>query len=105
MLSSVKRSFQYLFDEQADSSDPVMYSAGYEHIPVDVHAPVLDMRPLPTKAKNRTLSQAAIQGSFSYQRRDYEGFFKDLIASLHGMISPSSSHRILKILIIDFAHP
>lgn len=71
-------------DEHAESSDPAMYSAGYEYIPIDTHVPILDLPDLPNKPLDRTLSKAVIQGSFESNRRDYTGFFNDLIQSLHG---------------------
>ncbi|OCH93915.1 hypothetical protein OBBRIDRAFT_723822 [Obba rivulosa] len=79
----VERTFRLENDEHAESIDPAVNSAGYQHIPVDTHAPVLDIQDLPDKPFNRTLSKAVIQGTFQSQRRDYPGFFRDMIQSLH----------------------
>ncbi|OCH84402.1 hypothetical protein OBBRIDRAFT_741660 [Obba rivulosa] len=79
----VQKTFKLEMDEHAESTDPAVYSAGYEHIPIDTHVPVLDLPDLPDKPLNRTLSKAVIQGSFESLRRNYTGFFTDLIQSLH----------------------
>ncbi|EMD34839.1 hypothetical protein CERSUDRAFT_117047 [Gelatoporia subvermispora B] len=79
----VQRTFQLENDQHAESSDPAVYSAGYQHIQVDTHPPVLDIPDLPDKPLNRTLSKAVIQGTFQSLRRDYTGFFSDMITSLH----------------------
>ncbi|KAJ7210240.1 hypothetical protein C8J57DRAFT_1098272 [Mycena rebaudengoi] len=72
------------FLSRADSLDASVRSAGYEHIPVDVHAPILDIPVAVDKTKNlmRILSNAVIQGNFALERRDYRNFFTDLIESL-----------------------
>ncbi|KAJ7266142.1 hypothetical protein C8J57DRAFT_1511074 [Mycena rebaudengoi] len=72
------------FLSRADSLDASVRSAGYEHIPVDVHAPILDIPVAADKTKNlmRILSNAVIQGNFALERRDYRNFFTDLIESL-----------------------
>ncbi|OBZ71969.1 hypothetical protein A0H81_08138 [Grifola frondosa] len=60
----VAKSFRKDFSNKADSIDPAVYTTGYEHIPVDVHVPLLDIPDLPTKPANRALSKAIIQGTF-----------------------------------------
>ncbi|KAF8071768.1 hypothetical protein FPV67DRAFT_1560545 [Lyophyllum atratum] len=79
----VATSFRESFDALADSRDPILRSAGYENIPVDVHVPVLALPNLPERPRGRPLTKAVIQGSFDTVRRDYINIFKDLNASLH----------------------
>jgi len=74
-----------MFMDRARSSDPLIRSAGMEHIPVDVHVPILDVKDLPVLSPSRRLSNAVIQGSFSNDRRDYPRIFSELNQSLHGM--------------------
>ncbi|OBZ66784.1 GDP-mannose 4,6 dehydratase [Grifola frondosa] len=62
IADNVAKAFRREFDNRADSVDPEIYSAAYEHIPIDVHVPVLDIKNLPEKASNRSLSKAVIQG-------------------------------------------
>lgn len=81
---SVKEAFRHMFDAYAESPEQQLFTAGYEHVRVDTHLPVLDIPNLPTKQPDRVLSKAAIQGSFSTSRRDYHRFFADMIQSLHG---------------------
>lgn len=79
----VKGAFRTKFDALADSTEPLLYTAAYEHIPIDVHIPVLDVPNLPEKDPRRTLAKAVIQGSFDTSRRDYYRFFDEMIQSLH----------------------
>lgn len=79
----VKEAFRHMFDAYAESPEQQLFTAGYEHVRVDTHLPVLDIPNLPTKQPDRVLSKAAIQGSFSTSRRDYHRFFADMIQSLH----------------------
>ncbi|KAM5540566.1 hypothetical protein V8D89_005597 [Ganoderma adspersum] len=79
----VKNTFRDKFNAVADSSDPGLYTAGYQHIPIDVHVPILEIPHLPTKHLPRQLVHAVIQGTLVANRRDYLRFFDDLIASLH----------------------
>lgn len=81
---SVKDAFRAKFDALAESQEPLINSASFEHIPIDVHVPVLDVKGLPVKDPNRKLSKAVIQGSFDTSRRNYTAFFSDIIQSLHG---------------------
>jgi len=73
-----------MFMDRARESDPVIRSAGMEHIPVDAHIPILDIRNLPALSPSRRLSNAVVQGSFSSTRRDYPRIFSELNQSLHG---------------------
>ena len=84
LTRSVKNTFRDKFNAVADSSDPGLYTAGYQHIPIDVHVPILEIPHLPTKPLPRQLVHAVIQGTLVANRRDYLRFFDDLIASLHG---------------------
>ncbi|KAI0366212.1 hypothetical protein BV20DRAFT_952667 [Pilatotrama ljubarskyi] len=79
----VAKTFADRFAMQAESPEPVLYTAGYDHIPIDVHVPVLDIPELPVKSLPRYLAKAVIQGTFSIDRRNYPGIFRDLIASLN----------------------
>ena len=90
LYDSVAKTFRIKFEEMADSADPDEYSAGFEHIPVDVHVPLLDIPDLPNKPLSRVLSKAVIQGSINAQRRDYYRIFADLITSLDGQSSSSA---------------
>ena len=85
----MKASFRKVFNQHADSTDPALYTAGYESIPIHVHVPALDLPSLPSKDPSRSLSKAIIQGTFNVGRRDYVRFFADLIKSLHGASSQS----------------
>ncbi|TFK88374.1 hypothetical protein K466DRAFT_489070 [Polyporus arcularius HHB13444] len=79
----VAEGFREKFAGLADSPEPILYSAGYQYIPVDVHVPILDVRNLPSRPLPRHLSKVAIQGSINPVRRDYHRIFRELIASLH----------------------
>lgn len=81
---SVKNAFRHQLETLADSTEPLHNTAAYEHIAIDVHIPVLDVPDLPIKELDRKLSKAVIQGSFDMSRRDYHGFFEEMIQSLHG---------------------
>jgi hypothetical protein len=59
-----------------------MRLAGYEHIPVDVHVPVLDIPAPVDHSPSPILSDAVVQGSFSSDRRDYLEIFAELKESL-----------------------
>lgn len=87
MSVSVKASFRRVFNQHADSANRTLYTAGYEHIPIDVHVPILDLPGLPVKDQNRILSKVVIQGTFDVGRRDYPNFFADLVRSLHGKLA------------------
>ncbi|KAG6830880.1 hypothetical protein H0H92_014245 [Tricholoma furcatifolium] len=67
----------------SEHPDPVLRTAGYENIPIDVHVPIIPLRNLPERPTSRPLSKAVIQGSFSMNRRDYANIFRELISSLH----------------------
>jgi hypothetical protein len=102
------------FKELADRSDAETYTAMYEYIPIDVHAPVLELPDLVpmteaeagldseidanghvegasdegvpySRTRSTTLSRAVIQGNLESARRDYEHTFRDLLALLKGM--------------------
>ncbi|PBK75884.1 hypothetical protein ARMSODRAFT_950233 [Armillaria solidipes] len=77
----VANGFRQLFGILADSDDDEIRSAGYEHLPIDVHIPVLDLGDKPDRPF-RTLSNVVIQGSFTKSRRDYDNIFDDLLVSL-----------------------
>ncbi|KAI0662861.1 hypothetical protein C8Q70DRAFT_954215 [Cubamyces menziesii] len=83
IASHVGETFKSRFAVQAASPEPLLYTAGLDHIPIDVHAPVLDIPNLPVKPLPRNLEKAVIQGTFSVGRRNYPGIFRDLIASIH----------------------
>ena len=83
-IHSVAKGFRKQFEAAADSRDLVLYTSDLEHIPVDVHVPVLDIPNLPDMDHQRELSKAVIQGSISPGRRDYYRIFADLITSLNG---------------------
>ncbi|KAJ7312333.1 hypothetical protein DFH08DRAFT_897285 [Mycena albidolilacea] len=70
------------FLTRADSLDVSVRSAGYEHIPIDVHVPVLDIPAAVDKSPLRILSNVVIQGNFAHERRDYRNLFNDLLRSL-----------------------
>ncbi|KAI8984936.1 hypothetical protein BD414DRAFT_489771 [Trametes punicea] len=78
----VAKAFRDKFAVQAESPEPLLYTAGYDYIPVDVHVPVLDIPNLPVKPYPRHLEKAVIQGTLDSNRRDYPRVFKDLISSL-----------------------
>lgn len=87
---SVAKSFREKFAALADSPEPMIYTAGYQHIPVDMHIPILDVQNLPDKQIPRYLSKAVIQGTLNEDRRDYKRIFRDLIVSLQGAPLPMS---------------
>jgi len=64
-------------------------TAGYEHISVDAHIPVLGLPGLPDRSPKQILSNAVIQGTFNPERRAYGDIFGDLIRSLQGEFLPS----------------
>ncbi|KAI0766182.1 hypothetical protein BD413DRAFT_481527 [Trametes elegans] len=78
----VARAFRDRFSVQAEDPEPLLYTAGFDHIPIDVHVPVLDLPSIPVKVLPRHLTTAVIQGSFSVDRRNYPRIFRDLISSL-----------------------
>ncbi|RPD62107.1 hypothetical protein L226DRAFT_546001 [Lentinus tigrinus ALCF2SS1-7] len=79
----VAKAFRDKFAEAADSRDPSLFAADFEHVPVDVHIPVLDIPNLPVKEAPRHLVRAVIQGKFEIERRDYVRIFQELIESLY----------------------
>ncbi|KAF9542624.1 hypothetical protein CPC08DRAFT_439036 [Agrocybe pediades] len=81
--SHVKETYHQVLLDRARSSDPSLRSAGLEHVPIDVHVPILDVQNLRDLSPTRLLSQAVIQGSFSRERRDYTRIFFELNQSLH----------------------
>ena len=83
-LYSVARTFRKKFQSLARNSDLRLSSAGYEHIPVDFHIPILDIQSPTVLSPNRVLSNVVIQGSFQMGRRDYARIFSQLNASLYG---------------------
>ena len=78
---SVAKGFRDRFAMEADSLEPLMYSAGYDQIPIDVHVPVLDIPNLPVKPLPRSLEKAVIQGTFTAERRNYQGIFRGLTSA------------------------
>jgi len=83
---SVANAFRKEFNDLSGSIDPKIRTAGYEHVPIDVHIPVLDIPRLPDKSDRQILSNAVIQGSFDVSRRDYPAIFQELNQSLHGWL-------------------
>ena len=81
---SVARTFRKKFQSAARNSDIRLSSAGYEHIPVDFHVPILDIDSLTSLSLNRVLTNVVIQGTFEMGRRDYARIFSQLNASLYG---------------------
>ena len=79
---SVVKTFRRLFDERAGSFNPNLNSAGYEHVPIDVFVPILDMPDMPELPPTRMLSNAVIQGSLNPGRRHYDVVFNDLTEAL-----------------------
>ena len=67
----------------ASEPSPLIASAGFEYIPVDVHIPILNIS-IERQQTPSLLSNAVIQGSFSVDRRDYLTIFDDLVNGLHG---------------------
>ncbi|KAL5482626.1 hypothetical protein ACEPAI_9220 [Sanghuangporus weigelae] len=78
----VGRAFRAHFQELADSTDPDIYTALYEYIHIDVHAPVLDLPEYGQRRRPTVLSRAVIQGNFQIDRRDYPHIFADLLDAL-----------------------
>ncbi|EJC97990.1 uncharacterized protein FOMMEDRAFT_162331 [Fomitiporia mediterranea MF3/22] len=78
----VGRAFRTYFQELADSPEPDIYSALYEYIDIDVHAPVLDLPEYGQRRESTKLSRAVIQGNFQIDRRDYPHIFADLLEVL-----------------------
>jgi len=81
---SVARTFRKIFQSTARSSDVRLSSAGYEHITVDFHIPILNIQSPNALPPKRVLSNVVIQGSLSIDRRDYARIFSQLNASLYG---------------------
>src|SRR6267378_1648854 len=79
---SVKRGFQRIFQSTARSPDVRLSSAGYEHIRVDIHMPILNVQSPSVLSPNRGLSNAIMVGSTA--GHEYVGTFSDLNASLYG---------------------
>jgi hypothetical protein len=80
----VGNAFRQIFEVLSISSESVASrTAGFEHIPIDVHVPILDLPRLPEMYEPRVLSNAVIQGSFSFSRRAYSEIFQELIQCLH----------------------
>ncbi|KAI0773704.1 hypothetical protein C8Q74DRAFT_1201446 [Fomes fomentarius] len=79
----VAEAFRHKFAEAADSREPALAVADFEHVSADVHVPVLDIPNLPVKKTPRPLTKAVIQGKFELERRDYGRIFKELIASMN----------------------
>lgn len=94
-ISSVGNAFRQIFWGLSISADSVsLRTAGFEHIPIDVHVPILDLPGLPKTHNTGVLSNAVIQGSFSVARRAYSEIFQELIQCLNGSpFSPSCSCR------------
>ena len=90
---SVARTFRKKFESAARNSDIRLNSAGYEHIPVDFHIPILDIQSPTALAPNRVLSNVVIQGSFEMGRRDYERIFSQLNAALYGACAHHIEYR------------
>ena len=84
-VHSVAEAFRHKFAEAADSREPTLAAADFEHVSVDVHVPVLDIPNLPVKKTPRPLTKAVIQGKFEPDRRDYGRIFQELIASMNGL--------------------
>jgi len=84
----VARTFRKKFQSAARNSDIRLSSAGYEHVPVDFHVPILNIQSPTVLSPNRVLSNIVIQGSFSKDRRDYPRIFSQLNASLY--VEPES---------------
>ena len=72
-----------MFQKNASKHSPLIASAGFEYIPVDVHIPILNIS-IERQQSPSLLSNAVIQGSFSVDRRDYLTIFEDLVNGLHG---------------------
>lgn len=83
MAPSVTRAFQDVLKGFAASPDPIFRSAGYEHVLVDTHVPILNISP-PTRHTRGKLSNAVIQGFISPHKRDFDRLFHDLVQALHG---------------------
>ncbi|PIL36619.1 hypothetical protein GSI_00308 [Ganoderma sinense ZZ0214-1] len=79
----VAKAFLHMFAEAADSHEPTLSASDFEHVPVDVHIPLLDIPNLPVKVSPRHLTKAVIQGKFEMERRDYARIFQELIDSLN----------------------
>ena len=80
---SVAKAFLHMFAEAADSREPTLSASDFEHVPVDVHIPLLDIPNPPVKTSPRHLTKAVIQGKFEMERRDYARIFQELIDSLN----------------------
>jgi hypothetical protein len=84
----VGKTLHTAFRERARSSDPIMYSAGYQHLHIDFHVPILDVPNISDLSPTRMLANIVVQGTLSPGRRDYARIFDELIQSLHE--NPSS---------------
>jgi len=78
----VAAAFRQSFLLSADSPDASIRLAGYEHIHIDVHVPVLDIPIAVDHKPSRILSDAVVQGTFFSDRRDYLEIFAELKESL-----------------------
>ena len=83
-LSSVANAFRHSFLVHSTSANPVLSSAGYEHIPIDVFVPIFDVPNLPHLSLSRQLSNAVISGSYESNRRDYAHVIEELFECLRG---------------------
>ncbi|KAJ7485665.1 hypothetical protein FB451DRAFT_1127892 [Mycena latifolia] len=78
----VAAGFGKSFLASADSANATVRLAGYEHIPIDVYIPILDLPAAAHPNPSRVLSDAVIQGTLSTTRRDYLQLFAQLKESL-----------------------
>jgi hypothetical protein len=83
LCSSVSRRLRRNFRAIAESRNDTLQLAGYEYIKIDTFIPVLDL-PQRRKTRSESLSNVAIQGSFRFDRREYEAVYNDLLKSLEG---------------------
>jgi hypothetical protein len=83
IAAHVGNAFRQIFENISIAEDVTARTAGFEHIPIDVHVPILDLPGLPQKREPRILSNAVVQGSFSFDRRAYTQIFQELIQCLH----------------------
>ncbi|KZP29682.1 hypothetical protein FIBSPDRAFT_815775 [Athelia psychrophila] len=90
----VTRALQGFLKTFAASPDPVFRSAGYEHVLVDTHVPILNIS-TPTRHHLGRLSNAVIQGTFDPSVRGFDRIFQDLVRAIHddpqlwGYITPA----------------
>lgn len=83
-ILSVANAFRASYRRLASDPDPLIYSAGYEYIPIDVHVHILDILNLPALDPTRTLLNAVIQGFLDSHWRDYERIIHRLLEYIHG---------------------